>query len=333
MNLDELESRLVAFCRAMYADEQAQVTGVTKMPGHAGFAFGFTVASGGREESWFLRLPPPGVKWQGTADVLRQVAVLNALDGESVPHCRVRFSGDEVRWFGSPYFVVPLLQGDTVQLAADGWVAGLNQSTRQSMAQQAMTALAHLHQVDRRKADYLGPPIDSVDDVVRWDRFIAKAADPERLARAPRVRELLLAGIPPAAVGVFHGDFQWGNLFYSSAGQLLAVIDWELVGIGAVGNDLGWFATFNDPDAWAANRRPAPVMPPIEELLAMYGEAAGRDVEHLNWFRALAAYKFAIISGFNLMLHRRGKRPDPTWEVTKESIGPLLDRAHELLSS
>ena len=33
----------------------------------------------------------------GTADVLRQVAVLNALDGTDVPHCSVKWSGDDTR--------------------------------------------------------------------------------------------------------------------------------------------------------------------------------------------------------------------------------------------
>ena len=68
-----------------------------------------------------------------------------------------------------------------------------------------------------------------------------------------------------------------------------------------------------------------------DELIAMYGEAYGESVPDVAWYRALAAYKFAIITGFNLMLHRRGKRPDPTWEVTKESIEPLFSRARDLL--
>ena len=84
MELDELSSRLGPFCQAQYADPGARVFDVHKMPGHAGFAYGFSVASGGDVESWFIRLPPPNVQWKGTADVLRQVAVLNALDGTTV---------------------------------------------------------------------------------------------------------------------------------------------------------------------------------------------------------------------------------------------------------
>ncbi len=78
MELDELERRLAPFARAKYGDAAAQVGEVHKMPGHAGFAYGFTVESRGARESWFLRIPPPNVQWRGTADVLRQVCALNA---------------------------------------------------------------------------------------------------------------------------------------------------------------------------------------------------------------------------------------------------------------
>jgi len=72
-------------------------------------------------------------------------------------------------------------------------------------------------------------------------------------------------------------------------------------------------------------------MPRAENLIAMYEEAWGKEIPEISWFRALAAYKFAIITGFNLMLHRRGKRHDPAWEITKDSIESLLQRAYSLL--
>ena len=332
MELGELEERLGPFARAMYEDEDAEASDVYAMPGHAGFAYGFSVTSQGQTESWFLRLPPPNVKLQGTADVLRQVAVLNALDGTSVPHCSIKWSGDDPKWFGRPYFTVPKLEGDVVHLEDGSWVRGLDESTRWDIGRQVMTALADIHKVDPAKAEYLGPPIAFDDDVTRWDRFVEKAADPERMVLVPEVRKLLLDKIPrEAPIGIFHGDFQWANFFCSPEGKLLAVIDWELVGVGATLNDVGWIATFNDPDAWAENRTPGGIMPHADELIEMYSKAYGESVADVNWYRALAAYKFAIITGFNLMLHRRGKRPDPTWEVTKESVEPLFSRARDLL--
>ena len=333
MQLEELERRLGPFCAAKYAADDVRVFNVTKMPGHAGFAYGFSVTAGGRTESWFIRLPPPNVNWRGTADVLRQVAVLNALDGTDVPHCSVEWSGDDLEWFGCPYFVVPQLEGDVLRLGKDEWGASLSEEALLGLGAQAMTALAKIHKVDPAKAAYLGAPVPFSEDVERWDRFYERRADPKCLARAPECRRRLLETLPAdAPTGIYHGDFQTANLFCSFDGRLLAVIDWELTGIGATLNDVGWICTFSDPKAWhggAALGRPMFLDP--DTLMRLYAEAYGDPLPNLNWFRALAAYKFAIITGFNLGLHRRGKRPDPSWEHTALSMTPLIDRALELL--
>jgi aminoglycoside phosphotransferase (APT) family kinase protein len=333
MELDELTERLKPFCREKYDDQAARVFDVHKMPGHAGFAYGFSVESRGKAESWFIRLPPPNVQWKGTADVLRQVAVLNALDGTDVPHCSVRWSGDDTRWFGCPYFVVPKLTGDVLRIGPGEWGAALPGEVLHELGRQAMTALAKIHQLDWRTVTYLGEPIPFEDDVVRWDRFYDRAADPERLALVPEVRRRLLDRLPAdAPVGIFHGDFQTANLFCSKEGRLLAVIDWELTGIGATLNDVGWIVTFSDPLAWDAGEGRRPNFLDPDTLIDLYQQAWGRPLPDINWFRALAAYKFAIITGFNLSLHRRGKRHDPLWEVTKLSMTPLMERARDLLA-
>ena len=336
MDIPELQRRLGPFCRAKYERNDVRVFDVRAMPGHAGFSYGFGVAAGDRVESWFLRLPPPNVNWRGTADVLRQVAVLNALDGTDVPHCSVQWSGADLDWFGCPYFVVKQLAGDVLRLGPGEWAAALGDETRFDMGRQAMQALAAIHKVDPAKAPYLGDAVPFHEDVERWDRFYQRAADPECLARAPDCRRRLLETLPSGApVGIFHGDFQTSNLFFSTAGEaagtLLAVIDWELTGIGAILNDVGWICTFSDRGAWARDRVERPMFLDPDTLAALYVEAYGEDLPNLDWFRALAAYKFAIITGFNLGLHRRGKRVDPSWEGAGLSMRPLIDRALDLL--
>ena len=310
-----------------------RVFDVIKMPGHAGFAYGFRVQQGDDVESWFIRLPPPNVNWRGTADVLRQVEVLNALDGTGVPHCPVQWSGDDLDWFGCPYFVVPWLSGDVLRLGPGEWGSRLNGDQLLDLGRQVMRALAGVHRLDPGRTPYLGDAVPFADDVVRWDRFHERAADPECLKDAPTVRRKLLDNVPERApVGVLHGDFQIANLFCSERdASLQAVIDWELTGIGATLNDVGWMATFSDRDAWGGERAERPMFLDPETLIEFYSDAQGAPVPDINWFRALAAYKFAIITGFNLSLHRRGKRVDATWEETALSMTPLIDRANELL--
>jgi len=199
-------------------------------------------------------------------------------------------------------------------------------------AAQAMRALAGIHRVAwRDTCAYLGDPVPFADDVERWDRFLPKLAEPQRFALQPRVRR---ASAREAAGGCADRPIPrrlpGRQPVFSFAGELLAVIDWELTGIGATLNDVGWLATFNTKAAWDETRGsmvPSAGFPSGDELVAMYQEAWGAKLPDVAWFRALAAYKFAIIAGFNLGLHRRGKRHDPLWEITALSIAPLLEHA------
>ena len=334
--LTGLRDQLILFCRAQTGDPGASICGVEVMPGHAGFSYGFTTRyqedGRHREESFVLRLPPPGVKLEGTADVLRQVRVLQALQGSRVPVVPVRWYGDDPRWFGRPYFAVPKLTGDTLRMQEGEWAANLDRETLRGMALEAIDALAALHSLDWLVTiPEWGSALDMELDVNRWDRFWERAADPEMVKLGPEVKRRLLARLPAAPhIGIYHGDFQWTNLFYGET-RLLAVIDWELAGVGPSLNDLGWLMVFSDPNSWIHEGRSTAPIPGPTELRQMYANAIGRDPGDVSWFRALAGYKFAIIGGFNLMLHRRGKRDDPHWEMLAPSVPRLLERALEVL--
>ena len=332
MTLEELENRLLPFCEAHFEATVLKVENVRNMPGHAGFSYGFDVSTSEGSSRWYIRVPPPNVNWRGTADVLRQAEVLNALEGTQVPHCSVKWSGDDLQWFGCPYFVVPFVEGDTLKVSPGEWASELTDSKLADLGRQIMGALANVHKVETEKVPYLGDPIRFSDDVERWDRFYERSADPHLLARVPECRSRLLETLPHGApVGIFHGDFQTSNMLCSFDGNLVAVIDWELTGVGATLNDVGWICTFSDPDAWSKEQGRRPMFLDPQTLSDFYVEAYGQSLPDIGWFRALAAYKFAIITGFNLSLHRRGKRPDPSWEQTALSMTPLINRALELL--
>src|SRR4030095_12257271 len=104
----------------------------------AACAAGSTALTRDARESWFLRTPPPNVQWRGTADVLRQVCALTALDGTDVPHCTVKWAGAALDWFGCPYFVVPKLAGDVLRLGPADWGSKLPSAVLRGAAAQAM---------------------------------------------------------------------------------------------------------------------------------------------------------------------------------------------------
>jgi aminoglycoside phosphotransferase (APT) family kinase protein len=332
-DLGRVREQLERFVSA-HVGPGAELLDVRPGGGHAGFTYLFDTKHDGQRASYYLRLPPPGVRWEGTADVLRQVAALRLLDGTRVPHLPVVWSGSDLRWFERPYFVVPAIEA--VIPADPETIGAWDTDGLRSMAREAMVALAAIHQVDTSAgAEYLGNFAGMEHEIIRWDRFVDRAADrDELLGLVPHVRSQLLATMPATVhIGLYHGDYQFQNLLYDARGQLQAVIDWELCGVGPTINDLGWITAFHDVAAWGPVPRPSTAFVSAGELTEWYIEALGRRPVAPEWFEALSLYKYAIITCFNLMLHRRGKRPDPTWELRRIGAPHNLARAQELLAA
>lgn len=334
MNLSHVGDALRRFAAETIA-EDAELTAIMPGPGHAGFSYLFDVTAHGSADRYYLRLPPPGVKWQGIADLGRQTTALRALDRTSVPHPPVLWSGtDEHTVFGTPFYIVPFIDG--VTLSEPDVIARFSRTTLAVAARQAVEALVEVHRVDwRDSCGYLGGFAGIEQEITRWDRLAERAADrAELLALAPAVRTRLLETMPAQFdVGLFHGDFQFQNLMYASDGALLAVIDWELCGIGPTLNDLGWITAFHDRPAWGPVPRPSTAFAEARELRQWYFAALGGERPHADWFEALSLYKYAIITGFNLMLHRRGKRVDEAWEHRRAGAPCNLRHALTLLAA
>lgn len=331
MELEELRGRLAAYLRGEIHD-------LAPLPGHAGFSWGFTLRTIGGEERLVLRLPPPGVRYTGTADIPRQARIIRALAGSSVPVPAIRAFGEDEGPFGRPYFIAERLPGDTLRfLSAEGEQVHYPGPFLRTAAEQVTAALAAIHRLDPA-AVLTDRPLPLAEEVTRWDWLAERNADPARTsnpeltALAPRVRDALLTRVPAARpAALLHGDYQWSNHLFDGD-RLLAVLDWELAGVGDGRMDLGWLAVFSDIESWAGPMRWEAPLADAGTIIAMYEQAAGESMPDMAWFRALAGYKFALITGMNLSLHRRGRRIDPYWEFIGPSAPALLQRALDLIA-
>jgi aminoglycoside phosphotransferase (APT) family kinase protein len=302
------------------------------MPGHAGLSFGFTLADAtGDLDKLVVRMPPKGVRRRGNTDVIRQVPLLKALGANGVQVAPVVWWDEDEQWFDVPYFMVRYLRGQTyVVRDPDPVFDGIAPA---AMFRSAVEALALAHRVDH--AVHLAgweEPRTLQWEIDFWSPILQKAAEPQWTTMGERTRDLLLARMPADPhVGIFHGDFQTGNILFDRS-DVVAVVDWEISGIGAQLLDIGWLLFMNDSKSWDAPEGRETV-PKFDDIVGWYSAAVGRDVslDDVAFYRALSGYRFGAISGLNVMLHRTGKRPDPEWDKIARSVPAMFDRACELL--
>ncbi len=332
VDVEVLHSQLEHWAAAHYHDGST-ISELRPMPGHAGLSFGFTVGdAAGVLDQLVMRVPPKGVRRAGNTDVLRQVPLLRALAISGVPVAEVVWWDADERWFEVPYFMVRLLSGETYAVREPAPVFDGVECADVLRAAVEALALVHLVPHERVLPDWEAPK-ELATEIDFWQPIMQKAAEPEWIAMGERTRELLLRHLPASPdVGIFHGDFQTNNVLFDGS-SVVALLDWEISGIGAQLLDLGWLLFMNDAASWydhAGLER----IPPFEQLVVWYGDAVGRsvDLDDVAFYRALAGYRFGVISGLNVMLHRTGKRHDPEWERIALSVPSMFDTACNLLS-
>ena len=287
--------------------------------GHSGFTY--WVDLDGRRA--VMRLPPPGARITGPADIPRQGRLIGALHRQGLPVPAVLAMSDGPVVDGRPFYLLEAVDGERVERVAGTVPDDL-------LARSAIGVLKRLQAVPAAATGLGGEPAATLEfEIGRWTWLMDRA--PGELtggapAVAARLAETRPAERPPVLV---HGDYHYGNMLFRE-GVVVALLDWEIAQLGQPLLDLACLAVV----AQAGRRLGQGGVPgggfvtvPDEVLLDGYGA----DPDEFRWYLAFSYYKYASIFGYNLMLHRRGKRPDPVYEERTTTIIDFIAEAGRLL--
>lgn len=120
---------------------------------------------------------------------------------------------------------------------------------------------------------------------------------------------------PPGAVRVVHGDYRGGNFLHGPEGDILAVLDWEMVHLGDPLEDLAWAI---DPLWNPFDTTTVAAMIPREDALAIWSRASGLSVDEgaLAWWSLFAAVKGQAIWTSAAKEYRDGGFKEPILAVS-----------------
>ncbi len=287
--------------------------------GHSGFTY-WVELSGRRA---VLRLPPPGARIAGPADIPRQGRIMQALHARGLPVPEIIAMSTEPVVDGRPYVLMEALTGERIEAAA---------ARGSDPLELARTAIEVLHQLQATPPEHSGigseAPVPLQGELDRWS-WLMERAPAELTGDAPDLARRLASRLPyETQPVVVHGDYHFGNMLFAG-GRVSAVLDWEIAELGHPLLDLCClcvvFQGGNDGEArgWGASRGLEP-----DALRDLFGA----DPAEFRWTLGLTYYKYAAILGYNLMLHRRGKRPDPSYEGRTGTIVGFIQRGLRLLA-
>ena len=258
------------------------------------------------QHDWVLRRPPMSHVLATAHDMGREHRVQSALEPTDVPVAGQVVECTDASVIGAPFYVMQRLDGvvyDDVDATAD-----LTEEQGLAASYALVDVLARLHAVDPAAVglgDFGRPAGYLTRQVARWQTQWEKSKTVEIPAVeevAQRLERLLPADSRHAIV---HGDYSFNNTMFRADDptRMQAVLDWEMSTLGDPLTDVGMLAVYwtEVGDIMWRNRKPQahranPGFPDVDTLLDRYATTSGTDLSEIDFYRAFATYKLAVIA-------------------------------------
>lgn len=251
--------------------------------------------------SCVLRRPPLGHVLESAHDMGREYKIISALADSRVPVARTFGLCTDHQVNGADFYVMSYVDGLVLN---DSVIGGqVDAKYREAIGVHVIDILCDLHSIDPddvglgdlgRKEAYLERQLK------RWTRQweASKTHEIPEMEEAARI----LAQTMPAQVGssIVHGDYRLGNMIIRGS-LVKAVLDWELCTLGDPLADVGYllnnWVSPGEVQRGPGDQSPTAVggYPTREELCEIYTERTGRDLTHINYYRAFAHWRLAAI--------------------------------------
>ena len=286
-----LEPRVAAYIATRMPDAVGiVVANLERISGGASretYRFQLSYRQGGQahDRKLILRRDPPA----SLIDTERRVEfeAYRAFAGSAVPVPAMLWLEETGAALDHPFFIAEEIAG--FQASPQVLFAGGYEAVLPRVAERKWTILGEI-----ARADPLALGLDrwmtapSVGDCGRreldhWEAIFDRGeAEPQPIARAA-IRWLRANPPPPAQkLCVVHGDYRTGNFLYDQAGEIHAVLDWEMAHLGDPLEDLGW--GFNP--VWQFGRGLEGGLLPQDQAIAIWEQASGLAVDPaaLHWW-------------------------------------------------
>jgi len=232
---------------------------------HSGFTYWVEAELEGRPTEAVLRLPPPGARPIGPADVARQARIMAALASTAVPVPEILGCSADPVLAGRPFVLMAKVDGDALD-------AALETMTPRDVMRAAFDTIEEIGDVLVQATGIGDEPVtDPRAEVARWTA-LRERAPAELVARAPILEAELLAASPPAGrARLVHGDYHPGNLVFRE-GAVVAVLDWEIAHLGVLAADKASLCMLAIRQRFGERYSSAAAAIPLADMFAMAGE-------------------------------------------------------------
>lgn len=311
---DELREQLGRWLQTVRPGSVVRSVAIPERTGMSSLSVVLEVDRDGLAERLVARIAPEAaaVPVFPRYEFAKQFAVMELVASRSrAPVPRPLWFEADTGLIGSEFIVMEHVDGlvppDVMPYTFGSWLSEAAPADQRRLQDAAVDALAHVHATPLdettaallafagRSVSPLRRHVDSLWDYYRW----CTDAGPN-IPVLEAGFEWLEANWPAAegAPVLSWGDARIGNMIFRDF-EPVALLDWEMVGIGPREVDLGWMIYLHrwfDDIADAFNLEPMRGFMRAEDVVARYEQASGSEVSpSLRWYLFYAALRHGVI--------------------------------------
>ncbi|MFY0602905.1 MAG: phosphotransferase family protein [Flavobacteriaceae bacterium] len=273
------------------------------------------------DKEYVLRKPPVGAVKRGH-DMSREFKVQSGVQkGFSKVPKMFGYTDDETI-LGSEFYIMEKVEGIILNYK-EAHKRNIQPDQYKVIANSWLDTFTELHQLDYQAVGLsdLGRPEGYVErQVTNWGKQYLKAAT-EDVPEAKKVMQWIQEHQPKQYDHcLIHNDYKYDNVVFgdSSWKDITAVLDWEMATLGDplmdLGTSLGYWTVATDHD-FVKQGIPSPTIfegnPIRSEVVEMYAQKSGRDIQNMVFYYAFGLFKIAVIAQQIYYRYSKGLTTDP----------------------
>ena len=330
-----LSEQIQGFISEQMPGSEPEIHNLAHMSGGASreiWSFDVSWKEGGetKERHCVLRRDPRSSLLEAglTTDRSFEFRTVKALENLPIPLPRMYWLDAEGKWLDRPSLVMQLMPGEA---SPPAFPPGMDPSFRERITTHFIDILAEIHDFDWEEGglSFLTAPGKgseaAIQQIEKWEQVYER--------RRPEAEPIIDAALgwlhrnAPEAdrITLVHGDFRTGNYLHDEAGNITAMLDWELAHLGDPMEDVGWASM----KFWMGSGLVGGLMKE-DELFQRYEKRSGIPVdrERVFFYQVLGNVKMAVIAQSAVSAFIEGNGAEPVLGL----IGFMVPRLCEDLA-
>lgn len=294
-------------------------------------------------EQFVLRMAPKTSQVFVSHDLKLQYDLMEIMAKEGVPAPElIGYEADHSLMGSSDFYVMRFVDGvippDNPPMAFGSWVSELTSEQRATMWSNGLTTIANIHKIDISQYDLPSLPRSAANEppsayeIDRYEGMIAEGmrdnADPIILQAWQFVKEHIPKDGPRV---LCWGDSRPGNVIWKDLAPV-AMIDWEIAGIGDPLSDLAWWFWVDHCNCVGLGVEKMTGVPDYDDAYQQWHELTGLPIDNIAYFELSVIVRFSIIMERKLV-HMMLEDPNFGTMASHpvQFIQPLLDKCKQQL--